>query len=435
MTRRQTQNNISRLTRGSSPSNRSSRRTPPTKTPASSNSNRSAEVPPKTPAPRYQTNRQKTAVISAKYTDTDKNVRIRPRRQPANPFATMLLYIIRMSIMGVGIGAIAGTALTIIKPSQVPVANSRKHQTQTTATQASFLAPKQSSASASPLSLNQELSPLKAKIDALAAKYPKLQPGAFFVDLDNGAYVDVRGETIFSAASTIKIPVLIAFFQDVDAGKIRLDEMLTMKKELIGSGSGDMQYQQPGKKYTALETATKMSTISDNTATNMLIERLGGKEVLNQRFREWGLTSTVIHNKLPDLEGTNTTSPKDLAQLLAMVNREELVSLKSRDRIFDIMKQTRTRTLLPPGLEKDATIAHKTGDIGTVLGDAGIIDMPSGKRYIGSVLVKRPHNDYSARTLIQEISRAVYQHFKWYAVNPTSQPQKKERSNTPNSRT
>jgi beta-lactamase class A len=66
---------------------------------------------------------------------------------------------------------------------------------------------------------------------------------------------------------------------------------------------------------------------------------------------------------------------------------------------------------------------------------AGIIDMPNGKRYIGSVFVKRPHNDYSARTLIQEISRTVYQHFKWYTVSPTNQPQKKERSHMSNSQT
>lgn len=82
------------------------------------------------------------------------------------------------------------------------------------------------------------------------------------------------------------------------------------------------------------------------------------------------------------------------------------------------MRRTKTQTLLPQGLENNAIIAHKTGDIGTVLGDAGIIDMPTGKRYIGAVLVKRPHNDYSARTLIQEISRTAYQHFKWYLARP-----------------
>lgn len=410
MTRQNSQNNITRLTRGSSGPNRSPRRTPESKKPTPSRS-RVARMPGKPSA-----SRSKTLTVPTKPVNTEKKSRLRERRRPANPLATLLLYIIRLSILGVGIGAIAGTILTVIKPNFSSVTNSPKPQAITP----KIAVAASSQVSETELSLTQELPALKSKIDALAAKYPKLEPGAFFVDLDNGAYVNVKGDTVFSAASTIKIPVLIAFFQDVDAGKIRLDEMLTMKKELIGGGSGDMQYQQPGKKFTALETATKMSVISDNTATNMLIERLGGKEVLNQRFREWGLGSTVINNWLPDLEGTNTTTPKDLANLLAKVDRGELISTRSRDRIMNIMQDTRTRTLLPQGIEKDATIAHKTGDIGSVLGDAGIIDMPNGKRYIGSVLVKRPHNDYSARTLIQDISRTVYQHFKWYLARPTT---------------
>jgi beta-lactamase class A len=368
-------------------------------------------------ASKSNRDRSKTLTAPTRPVASEKKSRLRERRRSASPFATLLLYIIRLSILGVGIGAIAGTVLTVIKPNFSSVVNSPKPQ----ATTPKIAVAASSQASKTDLPLTQELPALKTKIDALAAKYPKLEPGAFFVDLDNGAYVSVKGDAVFSAASTIKIPVLIAFFQDVDAGKIRLDEMLTMKKELIGGGSGDMQYQQPGKKFTALETATKMSVISDNTATNMLIERLGGKEVLNQRFREWGLGSTVINNWLPDLEGANTTTPKDLANLLAKVDRGELVSTRSRDRVMKIMQDTRTRTLLPQGLEKDATIAHKTGDIGKVLGDAGIIDMPNGKRYIGSVLVKRPHNDYSARTLVQEISRTVYQHFKWYLVRPNTE--------------
>ncbi|MGK7914380.1 MAG: serine hydrolase, partial [Prochloraceae cyanobacterium] len=271
-----------------------------------------------------------------------------------------------------------------------------------------------------PLILNKELTSLKDKFQALAAKYPQLQSGAFFVDLDNGAYVDVEADSIFSAASTIKIPILVAFFEDVDAGKIHLDEKLTMTPEMIARGSGSMQYRKPGTQFSALETATKMIVISDNTATNMLIARLGGAPAINQRFLDWGMKVTVIRNPLPDLKGTNTTSPKDLANLLARIERGELVSLRSRDRILGIMKRTRTKTLLPRGLDKGAIIAHKTGDIGSILGDAGVVDMPNGKRYIAAVMVKRPHNDYRARTLIQEISKTAYQHFKWYLPNSAS---------------
>jgi beta-lactamase class A len=239
------------------------------------------------------------------------------------------------------------------------------------------------------------------------------------VDLDTGGYVDVNSAASFPAASTIKIPILVAFFQDLDAGKIRLDEMLTIQQQMIAGGSGNMQYKQVGTQFTALEVATKMITISDNTATNMLIARLGGIEALNQRFRSWGLTTTAIRNQLPDLQGTNTTSPKELATLMAMVNQGNLVNMRSRDRLLDIMRQTQRDHLLPSGLGAGASIAHKTGDIGTMLADAGLVDIPTGKRYIAAVMVQRPNNDPRAEKLISAISRAAYQQFSQNAAMPS----------------
>ena len=87
------------------------------------------------------------------------------------------------------------------------------------------------------------------------------------------------------------------------------------------------------------------------------------------------------------------------------------MSLRSRDRLLEIMRRTKTRTLLPPGLGEGAIIAHKTGDIGSMVGDVGLIDMPNGRRYIGVAMVKRPHNDNRAQELIRQTSRAVYQQF------------------------
>ena len=268
------------------------------------------------------------------------------------------------------------------------------------------------------ISLDKEIIKLKDKLTKLTANYPELEAGVYLVDLDNKNYVNLRGSQEFSAASTIKVPVLVAFFEDVDAGKIRLDEKLTVTKEVIGGGSGYMQYRDVGTKYSALHTATDMIRVSDNTATNMLIQRLGGMEVLNQRFAEWGLTNTIIRNPLPDLTGTNMTSPEDLGNLLIKINRGELISMRSRDRLLGIMRTTKTRTLLPQGLEENATIAHKTGDIRSSLGDTGIVDMPNGKRYIVSVLVKRPANDPQAKILIQKISQTAYQHLKFYNDRP-----------------
>ncbi len=259
------------------------------------------------------------------------------------------------------------------------------------------------------LNPGKELKEAKAKIQAIAAAQKDLVAGMFFYNPENGAYLDLAGDQAFPAASTIKLPILVAFFQAVDAGKVRLDEPLTMRKDLIASESGVIQYLPVGTQFSALETADKMITISDNTATNMMIDRLGGMAVLNQRFRSWGLTQTNLRNVLPDLKGTNTVTPKDLSTLMLKIGQGDLLTPRSRDLVLDTLRRTVTNTLLPPGLGEGATIAHKTGDIGTVVGDAGLVGMPNGQRYVAAIFVKRPHNDSRAQELIRQISKISYQ--------------------------
>ncbi len=393
-----------------------------------------------------------------------RSIAVRKERKP-NFVQSGILYALRVAMLGAGLSVLIGTILATLTPTRFlsSQASTLKRTSGTSASTAIAVNPQgflhhlgalggsfgkdstggsgKDSANitqtvpAEKITTTTENTALKQKLATLAskAKTQKILPQAYLLDMDNGQFVNLQGDVPIAAASTIKIPVAIAFFQDVDAGKIKLNEPLPMTKEVIASGSGDMQYQQ-GKKanFTALETVTKMIVISDNTATNMIIKRLGGKAALNQRFQQWGLTTTVINNILPDLEGTNKTSPQDLVTSLAKVNQGELLSLKSRDRLLNIMQQTKTRTLLPQGLESDAVIAHKTGDIGKVLGDAGIIDMPNGKRYIFAVMAQRPHNDPKARELIQNFSRTSYQHLKnttpapqmapQVAVNPAAKP-------------
>jgi beta-lactamase class A len=364
----------------------------------------SVELPPR-PKINHQAVNQVSRQVKASQGIKPKSVKV-PRQSPQRKRQnTPILCILRLLILGIGVGAIAGTLLSVLDPAtRLSVDGSETAIQETQQNQTSVVQP-------SALKLSQELLPLKTVVQSLAAKNALLMPGVFFVDLDNGAYIDLNGSSVFSAASMIKVPVLVAFFQDVDAGKIRLDELLTLKQELIGGGSGDMQYKPVGTKFTALETATKMIVISDNTATNMLIARMGGAAALNQRFQSWGMSATEIRNLLPDLSGTNTTSPRDLGQLMALVNQGDLMSLRSRDRLLEIMRRTKTKTLLPRGLGQGATIAHKTGDIGSMVGDVGLVDMPNGKRYIGVAMVKRPHNDNRAQELIRQISRAAYQEF------------------------
>ncbi|WP_421659175.1 serine hydrolase [Leptothermofonsia sp. ETS-13] len=324
-----------------------------------------------------------------------------------------VLYATRLLILSIGIGVLSGTILSISDPAN------RSLTSQQPVKQAGVTSSGSEGASSSQLAkVGQEMTTLKLAMQALITKTPQMTPGVFVMDLDTNAYVDLNGTASFSSASTIKVPILIAFFQDVDEGKIRLDEQLVLRKELIGGGSGDMQYDAPGTKYTALDVATRMITISDNTATNMLIARLGGIRLLNQRFKSWGLSTTIINNLLPDLEGTNTTTPKELALLLARISQGELVTMRSRDRLLDIMRRTENHSQLRQGLGNGAIIAHKTGDIGSLIGDTGLVDLPNGKRYVITVMIKRSHNDDRAYDYVNQLSRLAYLYFSRPAETP-----------------
>lgn len=265
--------------------------------------------------------------------------------------------------------------------------------------------------------LRQELSGLRTRVGELAGQYGKGSVGVFILDFDTGDYASWNGMTEFMAASTIKLPLLYFFFQGVDQGKITLDEPLVMTQELIVGEAGNMQFQAPGTAFSALETVTQMITISDNTATNMIVQRLGGQERVNQRLQQQGLTQTRLNNPLPDIKGTNITSPVDLANVLINIEQEEGLSQRSRDRVLRILDRVVNDKLLARGLGKGAAIAHKTGTIGKVLADAGLVDMPNGRRYLTVVMVERPYNDLAAKTLIQQISREVYDYFSEPARN------------------
>jgi beta-lactamase class A len=261
------------------------------------------------------------------------------------------------------------------------------------------------------LRVGQEMKWLQQRLAAVQSSYPVVNPSLFIMDLQNGDYADVKGGKAFPAASVIKLPILIAFFQDVDAGKASLSEKLVMRPELIASGSGYMQDLAPWSSYSASYTVGKMIETSDNTATNMIIKKLGGARVLNARFRSWGLQDTAIRNWLPDLSGTNTVSAQDLSLVLAKLAKGNLLSASSKARAIAILKTCHTRTLLYPGIGPGGQIAHKTGDIGFAIGDAGIIFMPNGRQYIAAVMLKRPYDDPRGRDYIQAISRITYSYF------------------------
>ena len=255
-------------------------------------------------------NRQGFVEARTEQRSDNKSPELRPRKKVnginrtipiKSPIKSLGWHVLRLAIAGIGLSVIAGTAISFWQNQQSIAAKNN-------ATEMVAKEEANKSQDIVPLELKTEAAPLLSKVKELAAKEKDLAMQMMVVDLDSGAYVQVGANQPIAAASTIKTPILVAFFQDVDAGKVTLSEKLVMRPELIGSGSGYMQDLAPWSSFSAQYTVGKMIETSDNTATNMIIKRLGGAKVLNQRFRSWGLQDTAIRNWLPDLSGTNTVS-------------------------------------------------------------------------------------------------------------------------------
>ncbi len=323
---------------------------------------------------------------------------VRKRRRSNNKYVPMLRRGVQLLIVGIGIAVIGGVLLKVLPGDPVE-----------TATPETVAPEPKPPARTFPLPLTQEVPALKASLQELPNFYPNLIPKIFYADVDTGQYVSIEGAETIAAASTIKLPILLAFFEEVDAGRIDPNQKMAIQQPQIAEGSGDMQLSPPGTQFTALEVASQMIINSDNTATNMMIDLLGGKDVLNSRFLAQGLEKTKINTPLPDLEGTNTTSARDLVHTMLLIAQGEDLELRSRDRVLNILNRTYNKSLLANGpIEEGALTYNKTGDIRSVLGDVAMVDLPNGKRYVVAALVERPDNDGRAQELIRRISGETY---------------------------
>ena len=254
----------------------------------------------------------------------------------------------------------------------------------------------------------------------LIIKHTDLEVSAFFFSLDNQIYAEIEPNRSLAAASSIKVPILIILLSMIESEEILWNEKLILSEDTIGGGSGWMAYQEIGSTFPVYEIASEMIRVSDNTATNLLIKRMGGIKIVNQKLKEIGLKNTQINNYLPDLDGTNLTSTKDLSLAMALVDSGYLLNVISRDIFRDIMSKSKTNTLIPSGVlrglgkESNDTDYHlslkgylihnKTGDIGISYSDTALIQTPHNSRAFASFIVKGPFNDPRSTELIRNLS-------------------------------
>lgn len=238
-------------------------------------------------------------------------------------------------------------------------------------------------------------------------------PGAIaldVLDLDTGYNAGFNAARSMPAASTIKVPVMVEVFTQLQAGRFDLERRVTLQSADKDYGSGVLCDAPAGTSYTVSDLLEKMIDISDNTATNMLI-RLVGRRDINRRMEELGLDRTHlagdVRTQAWSIRQTLRTSPADLVRLLALMAKGELVDQWSSSEMITILEADQINTLLPEPLPPHVAIAHKTGSLEDTLNDAGIVfagDAP----YVIAVMTTQLRSADLGRAFIHSVSRLAY---------------------------
>ena len=258
---------------------------------------------------------------------------------------------------------------------------------------------------------NVNMPALRSELVSLMELYPNVKPAVYVWDYDSQNYVDINASKIYSAASIIKIPVLIDLFKSIEYGQLSLDDKIPLTEYYRTEGSGHLQFKASNSLWSIDKLARVMITDSDNSATNMIMSKIGSMTDVNQAIRDWGINNTEVQTWLPDLNGNNHTTARDLATMLYNIDsNDKFLSEESRTKILDYMGHVHNNRLIHAGLGAGSVFYHKTGDIGKMLGDAGIVIAPNGTKYIVVILVNRNHNDIAGKDFIVHASEIIYKY-------------------------
>jgi beta-lactamase class A len=232
-----------------------------------------------------------------------------------------------------------------------------------------------------------------------------------------GVTIEVEGESfyfqseeVFPSASVIKIPILIEVLRQSELGKINVNQMVSNSSKT--GGSGVLQALSPVAKITIKDLMTLMIIVSDNTATNRLID-LVGMEAVNASMKNMGLQETVLNRKMMDFEAKelgldNFTSPRDMITCLKVINEGGYLSEASREAAVEIMHYQQFQDKLLGMIDGDRIFtANKTGSLPHVENDCAVFKY-NGKTAYVAVLMDKLDDVFAGRLVISKIGKHVY---------------------------
>ncbi|WP_339146855.1 serine hydrolase [Sutcliffiella sp. BMC8] len=243
---------------------------------------------------------------------------------------------------------------------------------------------------------------------------------SFMMEDECGRQLQIDADTQKKAASLIKIPILMAAFKQVEAGRLNIYDRYSIDKENRVGGAGVSQFLDGGTSFTLRDLLTLMIVVSDNTATNKVIDIIGLSAVA-EFCAEQGLKSTRLERKMMDFKAAtagleNKTSAQDMVACLKLLHTEDskraVFSDMSRQTMLCILGGQQLLDKLPFYMDLDSLkIANKTGELAGVEHDCGIITF-GGKKLTVAVLVDDLLVNYSGKRAIQEIGKLVEEYIK-----------------------
>jgi beta-lactamase class A len=247
--------------------------------------------------------------------------------------------------------------------------------------------------------------------------------GIAFHTLDGKSEYFFHADEPFHAASTMKVPVMIELFHQVQEGKLHLGDTITIRNEFhsIVDGSPfkldpavDSEtelYKADGQSRTVAQLCDLMITVSSNLATNLIIEKLGVENIRNsvQRLHADGMhvLRGVEDQKAYDKGLNNTTTARGLQILMTAIAENKAVDAGASQQMVEILERQKFNEGIPAGLPPGTRVAHKTGEITKIHHDAAIVYAP--RPFVLVILVRGIEDIKQSSALMADITRTLYE--------------------------
>lgn len=265
---------------------------------------------------------------------------------------------------------------------------------------------------------------LQRTLDSLADRH-RGTVGYAVWNLETGERIARRGDDPFPTASLIKVPVLVTLHALAEQGLIGFDDKLTVLRIDKVGGAGQLQFLHDGAEITVGDAAWLMTTISDNTATNLLLDRIVIRRVW-AKMDSLGLSRTRVHHKsflraiasvAPDSSaryGLGVSTPNEMARLFELLARGQAVSPRADSTMLDILAHNEDGQLLQRYVS-DLRSPHKTGADDGIRTECALWTLPD--RVIACVMTKdnadlRWNIDNEAQVLMGRMGEAVVRTFR-----------------------